>query len=102
MIFPEQLASPNFPWKPHQRLPPLHQHFLWTLDWPAVLGKPCKLPALSTGLLAILITLMTMSDRSRREIYSLLRYITDIETEIRTLGFVCTTHNPQFEKIRNE
>ena len=37
---------------------------------------------------------MTMSDRNRREIYSLLRYITDKETEIRnTLGFVRTTHN---------
>ena len=61
----------------YQRLPP---YFLWTLDWSAVLGKPSKLAALSTGLLAILITL--------------LRCITDKETEIRnTLGFVCTTHN---------
>ena len=35
-----------------------------------------------------------MSDRNRREIYSLPRYIKDKETEIRnTLGFVCTTHN---------
>ena len=37
---------------------------------------------------------MKISDRNRREIYSLLRYITDKETKIRnTLGFVHTTHN---------
>ena len=37
---------------------------------------------------------MTMYDRNRREIYSLLRYITDKETDIRnTLAFVHTAHN---------
>ena len=80
--------------KPHQRLLPLHQHFLWTLDWPAVLGKPSKISKLSTGLFAILITLITMSDRNRRQIYSLLRYMQDKETEIgNTLGFVHQTYN---------
>ena len=37
--------------------------------------------------------LMTMSDRNRKDIYSLLQYITDKETEVRnTLAFVCTTY----------
>ena len=82
--------------KPHEGLPPFHQHFLSTLHWPDILGKPLKLSKLLTCLFAIL---NTMSNRNRRQIYSLLRYFKDKETEIgNTLGFVHRTHNFKIRK----
>ena len=68
--------------QPHQRLLPLHQHFLWTLDWLAVLGKPSKL---LIGQITIFGAKKSKTEQLRPQINSLLWYIKDKEQEIENL-----------------
>ena len=80
IVFPEQIASPKSAWlQLHQRLPYLHQHFLWTLDWPAVLGKPSKF---SIGQIIIFDGKMSKTEQLRPQINRLSWYIKDKEQEI--------------------